>query len=255
MTWIDWGARALESEIALSQAYGGVATPHAGFIHIRNELVPWAGDFNRTVGVRLTDLRSLDAILERVERIHAELDLDPPDRYDVAAPPLLEAEWESGLANRGLRLEMAVFCLAEADTEPLPPGYGLRSPDPEPYLEWFRGLVQARGYYEEAWFDVARPAQERFIRVFRPLWLEEHGELVAWTYRAALGDYARLFEVEVAEQARGRGIGRLLLRAVRSECASRGLRHVLLQTGERLRGFYEGSGFVACARNSILRKA
>jgi ribosomal protein S18 acetylase RimI-like enzyme len=255
MSEVDWSRRALESEIALSEAYGGIATRHAGFVHVRSQLVPWAGDFNRALDVRLTDLRSLDAVVEQVEGIHRRLGLDAPDRLDVAPPPLAAANWSDELARRGFRMETAIFFRAETETAQPAPGLVLRSPGPDEYFEWFADLARARGYYDDEWFGLVRPAQERFVRVFRPCWLEEHGELVAWTYRAALGGYARLFEVEVANQARGRGIGRLLLNAVRSECASIGREHVLLQSGERLRGFYKGSGFAECARNSILRRS
>jgi GNAT superfamily N-acetyltransferase len=91
-----------------------------------------------------------------------------------------------------------------------------------------------------------------FARVFRPYWLTREGDLVGWVYCAVLGEYARLFEVEVTEEFRGQGLGKELLGAVRIEGHRLGARFILLQAGEKLRPFYERVGFAECARNSII---
>ena len=72
-------------------------------------------------------------------------------------------------------------------------------------------------------------------------------------YSANLGKYSRLFEVEIEQHFQGQGMGRLLLQAIISEGYSQGAEHILLQANDRLRLFYEKSGFRECSQNSIIR--
>ncbi|MGE5674962.1 MAG: GNAT family N-acetyltransferase [Mycobacterium leprae] len=249
---MDWESRAVESEIAFSQALGGQPVEYPDFIHMCNPYVPWNGDFNRAVGVKLTDLGSFDELVSEVERIHRAKGLDRPNRYDLYPPGLDPGLWQGPLRAQGYHLETAIFFSAPALAESLPEEFTLTIPAEEEYLAWFRALVQARGYYTAEWFEQVRPLQLGFTKLFRPYWLFRSGELVAWVYCAHLGEYTRLFEVEVDESCRGQGLGTLLLHAVRAESGRLGAGAVLLQTGEELRGFYERAGFRECSRSSII---
>ena len=60
---IDWDERVLNSEIEYSRALGGTPIVYPNFIHIYNNAVPWSGDFNRAVGVRLSSYESFDGTL------------------------------------------------------------------------------------------------------------------------------------------------------------------------------------------------
>jgi len=249
---VDWGRRALESEVEFSRALGSQPVEYPGFIHMYNRLVPWGGDFNRAVGVRLSDLGSFEEVVRQVEGIHRKKGLERPNRFDICPPGLDEESWRDYLRRRGYSLETAIFFCAPALRESLPSDFVLTVPSEEQYLEWFRGLVQARGYYNEDWFEKLRPLQLSFAKVFRPYWLLRKGDLVRWVYCAHLGDYTRLFEVEVSQEFRGQGLGGVLLRAIRVESGRLGAGFVLLQSGEELRGFYEKAGFGECARSSII---
>ncbi len=253
MTPITWESKALQSEIVYSWALESVPTFYPDFIHLYNSSVPWGGDFNRAVGVRLADFQSFERRVEQVESLHRDRGLERPDRYDIL-PPALDAEaWESYLAGKGYRLETAIFfCAPILDGQPAT-GFSLVRPTEREYLDWFRRLTKARGYYEEAWFQSLRPLQLNFVKTFKPYWLLKDKALAGWVYCAGLGDYARLFEVEVAPEFRGQGAGLALLEAIRQEAGRGGAEEVLLQADETLRGFYEKAGFRECARSSIIR--
>ena len=72
----NWPEIALHSEIAYSKALGSVPTAYPDFVHLHNETVPWGGDFNCAVGVRLTDPFSFDRVVAQVKRIHREKGLN-----------------------------------------------------------------------------------------------------------------------------------------------------------------------------------
>jgi GNAT superfamily N-acetyltransferase len=219
---------------------------------MRNPHVPWGGDFNRVVGARLTDFASFAALTTQVEALHQQARLDSPNRYDIHPPALDETVWRPYLAEQGYRLETAVFFYAPAQSAPPPPDFALRIPSEEAYIAWFQRLTQTRGYYEAEWFAAAQPLQRSFARLFRPYWLLWRGELVGWTYCAHLGQYARLFEVEIVESFRGQGFGLWLLQALRAAAGALGAAYMLLQSGESLRPFYEKAGWRECARSSII---
>ena len=67
MREINWPQRALRSEITFSKALGGKPIAYPNFIHLHNEAVPWGGDFNRAVGVRIADLQG-DEDVEKLTR-------------------------------------------------------------------------------------------------------------------------------------------------------------------------------------------
>lgn len=225
---------------------------YPNFIHMYNAFVPWCGDFNRAVGVRLSDFRSFEEIVYQVESIHSEKNLERPNRYDIYPPALNEELWRDYLLQKGYRLETAIFLCAPTLNESLPSGFALKVPSEQEYIEWFRRLVQSRGYYDEQWFQMVRPLQLHFVQIFKPYWLLREGDLIGWVYCANLGEFARLFEVEIRQEFRGQGLGKTLLRAIRIEGGKLGTQFILVQSGERLRGFYEKAGFKECARNSII---
>ncbi len=247
--WENWAVR---SEIAYSWALESLPTYYPDYIHLYNTSVPWGGDFNRAVGVKLADFRSFERVVEQVEKIHRERGLERPDRYDVLPPALEAPAWQAYLAGKGYRLETAIFFCAPALTGKLPAGFSLIRPAEREYLAWFRRLVKRRGYYEEAWFQSVKPLQLNFVKTFKPYWLMKDKALAGWVYCAQLGEVARLFEVEVAGEFRGQGVGKALLQAVRQEAGAGGAKHVLLQASEDLRGFYEKAGLRECARSSII---
>ena len=257
MQTINWAKSGLDSEIEYSRALKGKPVVYSKFIHMHNPFVPWSGDFNRAVGVKLSGFRSFEGVVSQVEGIHRAKNLERPNRYDIYPPALNEVQWRNDLLRSGYNLETAIFFQAPTlgmptPAETLPPDYVLTIPSEPDYLAWFCRLAQARGFYNESWFQSIRPLQLSFIRIFKPYWLLREGELVGWVYCANLGAYARLFEVEISPPFRGQGLGKLLLRAIRMEGHRLGTQFILLQAGERLRPFYEKAGFKECAANSII---
>ena len=250
---INWERNALDSEVEYSRALKSEAVEYLKFIHMYNAFVPWSGDFNRAVGVKITDFQSFEEIICQVERIHKEKNLERPDRYDIYSPTLDRSLWQDYLLEKGYKLDTAIFFCAPTLSEYLPSGFTLKVPSEQEYIDWYRHLIQLRGYYDEQWFQMLVPLQLHFIRVFKPYWLLREGDLVGWVYCANLGEYVRLFEVEINQDFRGQGFGILLLRAIRMECDKPGAQFILLQSGESLRNFYEKAGFRECASNSIVR--
>ena len=253
MTGIDWTERASRSEIEYSKARGGVTVDYPEFTHIHNRFVPLAGDYNRAVRVRLGDFDSFDRVVRTLRQVHREHRLDPPDRLDVLPPSLDEVAWNEYLTPRGGRARTVLFFTAAALPGPMPEGFKFYVPSEKEYSRWYRRRVEASDWFDEEWFAAAMPLQLGFIRVFKPYWLLEDGQRVGWVYCANLGDYCRLFEVEIEENRRGSGLGTLLMQAARIEAEKLGASHVLLQADERLRAFYEQAGFTECTRNSVIR--
>jgi len=251
MQSMDWERRALDSEIELSRANKSMPIEYPNFIHMYNAFVPWCGDFNRALGVKLSDFQSFEDVVGQVESIHRQHNLERPNRYDIYPPALDEAVWNGHLAEKGYRLETAIFFCAPTLSGNLPSEFTFGVPAEQEYMEWFCRLAQSRGYYDEQVQRVG-PLQLNFARVFRPYWLLKDGALAGWVYCANLGEYARLFEVEICEEFRGQGLGQTLLRTVRIEGGKLGVPFILLQAGEKLRGFYEKAGFRECARNSTI---
>jgi GNAT superfamily N-acetyltransferase len=252
MTTINWEESALASEIAYSKALKSEPTEYPNFIHIHNPFVPWNGDFNRAINVKITDFKSLYTVTSQIKIIHHEKALEQPNRFDIAPPTLDKSLWQDYLTQKGYRLSTAIFFCAPTTKNSLPPEYKLVIPPQDEYLEWFQHLALSRGYYEEAWFQSIKPLQIHFSQVFRPYWLLKEENLIGWVYCANLGRFSRLFEVEVDEKYRGQGVGRLLLQAIRAEGHRLGSPYILLQSGEHLRQFYESAGFRECTRNSII---
>jgi ribosomal protein S18 acetylase RimI-like enzyme len=249
---IDWERKALESEIEYSRARMSSPIEYPNFIHLYNEFAPWNGDFNRAVGVKISDFESFAEIVSQVEAIHKEKHLEKPNRFDIYPPVLDAALWQGYLAKKGYFLETAIFFCAFPLSEALPSEFELKIPSEEEYLDWYCDLAKLRGYYDEQWFQKARPLQINFISIFKPYWLMREGNRVGWVYCANLGEYARLFEVEISQEFRGQGLGVILLQAIRIECHKTDVQFVLLQSEEKLRGFYEKAGFKECERNSII---
>jgi GNAT superfamily N-acetyltransferase len=253
VTGIDWAERALRSEVEYSKARGGITVEYPEFTHIYNRFVPWGGDWNRAVRVKLVDFDSFERVVRKLRQVHLEHKLDPPDRLDVQPPPLDEADWSEYLAGMDGRVHTVVFFAAGALPGPMPDGFELYRPSKDEYSKWYRRQVEAFDWFDEEWFAVSMPLQLNFIKVFRPYWLLKDGQRVGWAYCANLGDFCRLFEVEIEESRRGQGLGTLLMQAIRIEAGRLGVDYVLLQAGEKLRSFYEQAGFTECTRNSVIR--
>ena len=251
---LDWAALALRSEIAYSQARGGAPGRHDGFIHIHNKHVPWGGDFNRAVDCAITDQASFERIEAEVKRIHADQGLEPPDRFDLRPPALEVRDWQAFLAGKGYVMHTALFFAAPAKAYSGDEGYSLRRPTDNEYFERHEEQLQKTDYFDEQWFREIIPLEKMFIRTFAPFWLVRGPQLLASLHCAHLGDCSRLFDVEVAEQHRGQGRGKLLLDLIRAEAQKSGSRQVLLQTTEGLRPFYEKAGFAEISRNSVIRR-
>ncbi len=249
---MDWARRAVESEIECSRAFGSRPVEYADFVHMHHPSVPWGGDFNRAVGVKLSGVGSFEKIVGQVERFHKEKGLERPNRYDVYPPGLDRGLWQGPLREKGYDVDTAIFFSAPPLEESLPTDCTLVVPADDEYLSWFKALVQARRYYTAEWFEKVRPLQLGFTRLFRPYWLFRRRELLAWVYCAHLGGYTRLFGVEVDKACRHQGIGTILLHAMRAETRKMGADAVLLQSGEHLRAFYEGAGFSECTRSSVI---
>jgi GNAT superfamily N-acetyltransferase len=254
MSSTDWAENALRSEIEFSKALQSHSIAYPNFIHLYNPFVPWGGDFNRTVGLKVADFQSFDQALLEVERIHREKGLDAPDRFDLYPPALDPDSWTEHLESKGYRLQTAIFFNNPAQDANLPGGFNLYQPDEAEYLEWYTGLSQAQGYADADWFQQILPLKQHFSRVFLPYWLMRSEEQIGWVYAAHLGDISRLFEVEIKPAYQGQGFGRLLMQAITAESYRQGMQHVLLQASERLRPFYEKCGFCECSRNSIIRR-
>jgi hypothetical protein len=143
---IDWAANALLSEIEFSKALKSQPTTYPCFIHLYNPHVPWGGDYNRAVGVKLTDFESFDGVDAQVAEIHRQKGLEPPDRFDIAPPVLDEIKWQEYLTPRGYTLRTAIFFQAPAQPVELPAGFSLYHPSTDEYMAWYLKLAEEQGY-------------------------------------------------------------------------------------------------------------
>ncbi|MDI6738962.1 MAG: GNAT family N-acetyltransferase [Candidatus Edwardsbacteria bacterium] len=249
----NWDEIALQSEIAYSRARGGAAFRHESFTHIYNRHVPWGGDYNRSVDCVVTGHDSFAKIENEVRKIHAEKGLEKPDRFDLKRPVLKAQDWSAFLKDRGYRCHDVIFFAAPARHDNETGEYHLYSPTGNEYLEWHEGRLRRTDYFDEQWFREIMPLEKFFIKTFQPHWLMKDNGIAAWVHCAHLGECARLFEVEVDEKQRGRGVGKLLLNAIRGEAERAGSSHILLAATEKLRPFYEKAGFTECSRNTVIR--
>ncbi|MCE7986249.1 MAG: GNAT family N-acetyltransferase [Caldilinea sp. CFX5] len=252
MTLPDWGTASLASEIALSVAYGGMAAIYADFTHIHNPQIPWAGDFNRAVGVKCTSVNAFLTIATAVEQLHQTRQLDRPTRFDLHPSVTTDPSWTRQLADHHWRVESALFFQATAAPITVAPAFALYTPNIQEYTAWYQHEQQAQPFYNAADFQQVLPLQLQFIKTFQPYWLMANNTLVGSVYCAVLGDYCRLFAVEIDEAHRGQGMGGLLLRLLQNHCQQQGIGYLLLQSGERLRPFYERVGFQICSSNLIV---
>jgi len=249
----DWCARATESEVACSSAYGGVATDHGDFIHVHNPGTSRSGDFNRAVGVRTGGLAEFARIVQRVQEIHLRLGLEPPSTYEMHPTFADTPDWMGGLARVGWVVRPCLFMCSPASRASLESGLEWRSPSVDEYMDWWWMRTLENLGRDAAECESLRPLQTRFATVFKPYRLLDRGELVAWVLAANHGPWVSLFEVEVEEERRGTGLGRALMQAVGSEAQRQGASHVLLRCWERVRGFYESCGYEVCAKGADVR--
>ena len=252
MESIDWMARAVESEVAYSEARGGTATTYDDFIHIHNPHVTWGGDYNRAIGVKADDPESFASVVKRVEELNRERQLPRPDCYDTY--PSREGDaWIHGFDSAEYRLTPKVFFRLDVAAAGLPPGFTWRPVGEDDYFEWRRASQEKESWFDaEAW-ELDLPLERQFVRVYKPYWLFENERLVAWVHCANLGSYFRLYDVEVDESLQGRGYGRTLLQAVSAEAGSQSVSHILIRCSERLRGFYETCGFEECGKGTVIQ--
>lgn len=252
MTQPDWAAAALASEITMSVAYGGVATVYELFTHIHNPSIPWAGDFNRAVGVKCTNVNTLLSVMHEVEQLHALLQLDRPTRFDLHPSVITDLAWAEQLNDHHYRVETALFFQAMTAQLAVSPIFTLYAPNGQEYTAWYQRYQQAQPFYNADDYQRVLPLQLQFIKTFQPYWLMERNAMVGSVYGAVLGDYCRLFAVEIAEDRRGQGLGSVLLWLLQNHFCQQGIGHLLLQSGERLRPFYERAGFQTCVRNEVI---
>jgi GNAT superfamily N-acetyltransferase len=251
---VDWVKFSLHSEIEFSKALRGRPVRYKTFTHIHNDKVPWAGDFNRTVGVKISDFYSFEKIIERVENIHRVKNLERPNRYDIYPPPLARYKWSHYLSKIGYKIATALFFVADVKRMKDFKGYELYIPSQKEYIGWFRNQQKSRDYYEEKWFNKLLPLRVEFIKTFKPYWLIHKHTMKGWVYCANFAIYSRLFEVEIKEKYCGQNLGRILLELISIEAKKHNSQHILLQSNERLRKFYEKVGFQECTRNSVIWK-
>ena len=69
---------------------------------------------------------------------------------------------------------------------------------------------------------------------------------------SAGGRFASIEELQVRPEARKKGIGRALLRAVTESCASRGISYIEVQTDDEATGFYTACGFEAAPEVRVM---
>lgn len=129
MSQPDWAAAALESEIAMSVAYGGVATVYDTFTHVYNPQIPWAGDFNRAVGVMCTSVNTFLAIAAAVEQLHVARQLDRPTRFDLHPSVSIDPAWAAQLADHHYRVGTALFFQAVTAQHAVSPAFTLYPPN------------------------------------------------------------------------------------------------------------------------------
>ena len=138
MTDNIWDQRVIDSEIAFALALGGQAMCYDDLIHIHNPAVPWGGDFNRTLGVKLTDEEFWHAIFRRVEKLHRDLGLDPPDRFDLSPPSLAKQLWQPIFHRDGYTLRTATYMAVHTcDLDPME-DVSLVRPSAAQYRAWYR---------------------------------------------------------------------------------------------------------------------
>lgn len=176
-----------------------------------------------------------------------------PDSYDTYPSVEGDGDWIDRLDEIGHRGRPDVFLRLEVAAVQLPDTFEWRPVGEDDYLEWRHSMQEKEGWFDADAWELGLPLERKFIEVYKPYWLFEKGELVAWVHCANLGSYFRQFDVEVDVQFQGRGYGRILLQAVSVEAGAQGIPHVLIRCGERLRGFYEACGFEECAKGSIIR--
>lgn len=249
---ILWEERAVQSEIELSKAYGGIPQGFSNFIHIYNKLIPLSGDFNRAIGVKLTDFQSFNIFHQRVLDIHIEKKLDKPSRYDVY-PPVLDVEkWNEYLQKKNCILSESIFMSTETTTISYQTDISFYKPSESEYMNWFYQRMKAKDYFDTEWYEQISIPQAKFIQVFKPLWLMIENEIIGWVYCANFGDYCRLFDVEIVEAFRGKGYGGKLMDMVKFECGREGASHIIVQPAANAKKFYEKIGFVKRASCSTI---
>jgi len=250
---INWDEYALNSEIEFSKALLSQPVEYPDFIHMYNPFVPWGGDFNRALNIKVTGLDYFEHIVSQIKRVHQEKGLDKPDRFDIRKPVLDEMQWTDSLLKKGFTMQAAIFFNSPTKMLELPSGYTLYAPSETEYFDWYAKLTETRGYFDDNWYKLLLPLQANFIQVFKPNWLLKDKDLIGWVYSAYLGNYCRLFEVEVVSHFQGMGMGRLLLQEIICEGYRQGAEYILLQSNAYLKPFYEKCGFKECSRNSIIR--
>jgi len=253
MDKVDWPGMVLESEILYSEALGGKNEYFEKFIHIYNSYVPWAGDFNRALGIKLNNYKDFEEIEEKVRDIHRRYNLHVPDYYDVLPPLLRDEVWCDYLSQKGYYFYNILYFQAPSISKILPRSFSFYKPSEDEYMEWYEKEQKRKSYYTSEWFELIKPCQINFIKTFTPYWLIEDSTVTARLYAGGRDDFFRLFDVEVEEKYRGQGRGRILLHAVRIEAGKEGRKYVLLQTAERLRPFYERCSFRECFAGSAIR--
>lgn len=149
-------------------------------------------------------------------------------------------------------MEQLIFFYSPPIDKKIPSGFELINPNQEEHLKWYEESVKLRGYYNEDDFRFQKVFELNFIKTFKPYWLMRKNKMLGSLYCAHLGEYSRLFSVDIKEEYRGQGFGKILMDAIRIEAGKAKSKYILLQANEDVRKFYEKVGFQECARYSII---
>jgi ribosomal protein S18 acetylase RimI-like enzyme len=193
--------------------------------------------------------RDLDRALARVEALYAERGLPPTFQISPAAE---SPELDSLLAERGYELRAPTLvqkAAADIALKCLPPPHGEIEVAEEPDEAWMDcwWSVDGRGG------DDARAIARRILLACPALYVTlRHASDVAAVGRLALiEDCGGIYCMAVREDARRRGQGTAVLRALVEAGVGRGVRRLWLQVVESnhaARALYDRAGFIDASR-------
>jgi GNAT superfamily N-acetyltransferase len=252
--FIDWIKVSVDYEIEYSKARGGILEIYPDFIHISNKKVPYGGDYNRTVAVKTREIKRFKEIIKIVEKIHETNRVFPPDRFDFI-PPKLDSEWENISKSLGYKLKTSVYLksLSLFNNFSLYP-YNLYFPSEKEFKEWYIKQQKAKPYWTENILEKIVFLQIDFIKVFKPFWLMKDEEIIGWVYCQLYKDFFHVFELELIEKYRGKGIGRIFIELIKIEACRCGAKFVIIQTNPEIKNFYIKCGFDVISENNVLIK-
>jgi len=253
MNSVNWKEVSIDYELEYSKARGGTLEIYSDFIHISNKKVPYGGDYNRTVAVSARTAERFKEILDIVRKIHKRDGVLPPDRFDFT-PPILAPEWQIIADSLGYRLKTSVYLHSPTLPQQSFPPYRLYFPSDEKFQEWYTEQQKTRPYWTEQMLKEIIPIQMEFIKVFKPLWLMEGKRPIGWIYCQLHNGFLNVFELELLEEYRGKGIGHIFMQLIRAEAGRLGAISLIVQTTPEIKNFYIKCGFSVISENTVLIK-